>query len=120
MFGWLFGKGKEAPKSPQEAREAISHTLSSQGRKLGKQLGETSFRYGMWVVYEGRIGILTKQAPSSPGDFKVEIDVVDPATGDTQFPIVAPLAGVRQAQHHEIPELRRPHESVSLAKGYLK
>jgi len=120
----FFGKGNaEAKIEParQRGNAPLAHTIAGDSVPLGKQLGSTSLRKGMWVRYEGRTGIATAIVPEQIGGITlVNVDIVDDKTGHTTMSVTAPIGALRQATHDEIPEVRRPHEHVSIAKGYLR
>lgn len=66
---------------------------------IPKKFGQ--MRRGMWVDYQGRVGILYR----FDGD-KVEVHLVD-QDGLTEEIVKVPMEAVRQANKHQVPECRR-------------
>lgn len=77
-----------------------------------------ALRRGMWVTLRGpsaKRGILTALSP----DGMARVMFVDPITGENEIELDIPAASVRQAEHAEIPQDRRPSKSVAQSLGYL-
>jgi hypothetical protein len=72
-------------------------------------------RKGMWVLYEGRVGILVKF--NSELDAEVHL-VNENGTTAMALPSVS-LADLTQAAFNNIPEERRPDEATARRLGYL-
>ncbi len=89
---------------------------SPNGSPVLRSLG---LRRGMWVKVPGFsfTGILAEARP----DGTLEIHMVgnDGATISV-VTIDASMPGIRQASYAEIPEVRRPSESVATQLGYIK
>jgi len=71
-------------------------------------------RLTMWVVANGKIGILTEIRPDS-----FVVDFVNPSDGTTLLPGVVDPKNLRQARWAEIPECRRPPKEASRRLGYV-
>lgn len=71
------------------------------------------WRTGMWVVLDGKVGILHKFV-----DSLVEVHLVDVTTGHTTLITTVALQAIRQARYTEIPECRRDAFPPDLAKEY--
>ena len=77
---------------------------------------ETFLRQGMWVIYNGRIGIVT-DFNSSTG--AVNVMLVDKDKGENLTAVVVKnVAELRQAKYLEIPKLRRPSRQRGASLGY--
>jgi hypothetical protein len=70
-------------------------------------------RKGMWVVVDDKVGIVASIDGSA-----LEIHFVD-EVGNTFLHSLVPTGTVRQATYEEIPEERRPDETVAKYYGYL-
>jgi len=60
-----------------------------------------NWRQGMWVVHEGKVGVLFSI------DVPCDIHYVDTNTGETTSTGKALVGALRQATYHEIPAIRR-------------
>jgi hypothetical protein len=118
--------------APQRSPDARTHVVNvTGGRQIPKELrhssqlrrrpvphfnGEQSPKRGMWVVYQGRTGILTDL---EAGDIAT-VMIVDSEEGTNVLEVHCPAAELRQAYHEEIPEKRRPHPDHSVKFGYTR
>jgi len=95
-------------------------------RLLGRPIGDTGFRTGMWVVaripsedeksgYREVVGIA--QAANINGE--LSLDLVNPDGTTLLAGVKVPFTHVRQCLHEEIPAKRRPNNNVARAKGYM-
>ena len=67
---------------------------------------------GMWVMADGRVGILTN------ADADATVDLVD-EDGETVVAVQVPFESLRQAMLDDIPASRRPAPGVGAPLGYL-
>ena len=101
-----FGKGRQ--------HTVVGSPLPPETKRLIKAVG---FRHGMWVIYRGRVGIVTGAAETLDGAIKVML--TDDKLGLNQEEVMVPFTELRQAKHREIPEARRPSDVHHAARmGY--
>ena len=121
MFGFFKSRKAKEAAAIKEHLGSNHFTLGSESPPLGKKLGATAFRFGMWIVFEGRTGIaqeVTKNPITEAPELKFHL--VDQTTGHTLLEMQVPLEACRQARHDEIPDGRRKHipDHVLIGKGY--
>ena len=67
---------------------------------------------GMWVMADGRVGILTNVAADAT------VDLLD-ENGETVVAVQVPFESLRQAMLGDIPASRRPDPEAGARLGYL-
>lgn len=68
----------------------------------------------MWVIYKGKVGILT-----AFDNVQAVVDFVDPE-GYTEFAgVKVPVMEIRQASFNQIPAPRKPDIKIAQQLGYL-
>jgi hypothetical protein len=99
-------------KKKEVVPEHSNYVLTSTATLKPKERGW--LREGMWVVSDGRVGILYKLLESS-----AEVHYTA-ATGETILTQLESLNSLRQAKYSEIPEGRRASfdREVARSKGY--
>jgi hypothetical protein len=78
--------------------KAISNWFSPKNPPVSTQ---KTWRTGMWVVYQDRVGVLF-----ALGD-PCEVHYTNPTTGENTDVGRVPMSGLRQARYPEIPSVRR-------------
>ena len=71
-------------------------------------------RKGMWVLYQGKVGILAARFHDEG-----EVHLVDKEGMTIAVLPLVPLSSCAQASYDDIPEARRPQPGLARALGYL-
>lgn len=90
------------------------HVVEPTGRRRGAPIRH-GLRYGMWVRYGSRTGIL-----NSVNDEEIaEVVLVHDKTGVNDVTVMVRVENLIQATFEQIPEDRRPERDLATALGYV-
>ena len=113
---WPFGKArKHVPQvsGPRAIPTQVAVTSALRRRPTKSHPHEMPPARGMWVRYGDNTGILT-----DIGHHDIATVMLVDEHGFNTAQVSVPSNVLRQAHFEEIPEKRRPHETVAVSMGY--